>query len=74
MKFESALVAPDIPMQGILIKESGNKYLRFEFYGLSGNVRAYVQAFNPNAETAFVNTNIVSAGTHTLIYEGKTRR
>ncbi|MCB0642187.1 MAG: fibronectin type III domain-containing protein, partial [Phaeodactylibacter sp.] len=68
VKFESPVVTPEYQEQGILVKESANKYLRFEFFSKSpGNTHIYAQGFDlPTASSAFVNTDIAPSNTYPL--------
>jgi len=63
-KFESSVVTPQFQEQGILVKESNNKYLRFEFFSKSpGQTIIYAQGFDlPTTSTAFVNMPIGAEG------------
>jgi hypothetical protein len=64
VKFESSVVTPQYQEQGILVKESANKYLRFEFFSKSpGQTIIYAQGFDlPTASTPFVNMSIGAEG------------
>ncbi|WP_370391138.1 T9SS type A sorting domain-containing protein [uncultured Winogradskyella sp.] len=68
VKFESGVVAPQYQEQGILVKESDTRYLRFEFYSKNDNqTYVYSQAFNlPTFEDYYVNTPIYIEGTAPL--------
>lgn len=62
VKFESPLTSQYME-QGIVVKESATSYLRFEFYSTSAKTRVYAQYFDlPNAQTAYVNTDIGNTG------------
>jgi hypothetical protein len=64
VKFESGLVAPQYQQQGILVKESDSRFLRFEFYSRDPDrTYIYAQAFSiTGAQTAFVNADIFAEG------------
>ncbi|MDF0717303.1 BspA family leucine-rich repeat surface protein, partial [Muricauda sp. 334s03] len=68
VKFESAVDIPQYQEQGILVKESDNKYLRFEFFSRETNsTQIYAQGFEIAGATApFINTSIGNAGTSPL--------
>jgi regulation of enolase protein 1 (concanavalin A-like superfamily) len=62
VKFESEVIAPQYQQQGILVKESNDRFLRFEFYSRNpDDTYLYAQAFDlPAAQAAFVNARITS--------------
>ena len=67
VKFESP-VNTQYQEQGILVKESANKFLRFEFYSdNSGQTHIYAQGFNlPSNTSALIDNSIVATGTAPL--------
>ena len=68
VKFESPVSTPQYQEQGILVRESANKYLRFDFYSKDpDNTMIYAQAFDlPATEPAAINTSISTANTFPL--------
>ncbi|OZV68145.1 T9SS type A sorting domain-containing protein [Winogradskyella aurantia] len=64
VKFESGVISPQYQQQGILVKESDTRYLRFEFYSKDDEkTYLYAQAFSlTGAQAAFVNDDIFSEG------------
>jgi|GEM_PF-1882436 len=62
VKFESGVDAPQYQEQGILVKESATRFLRFEFFSSNADgTKLYAQAYElPTAIAAFVNVKIAA--------------
>lgn len=59
VKYESA-VSAQYQMQGIIIEENSNNYLRFDFYSDNSNTRIFAASFNNGFPTVRTNTIISS--------------